>query len=83
MQRLKSSAPTRRRVPSSIDAADLTRVQCAAAGAVFTPARFAKTGSRAAVDQTLQRLVERDALRRLTRDYAEMRAKQPVLDSRS
>src|SRR5437867_3421741 len=51
MQHVEPSASTRRRVPSSIDAAVARRVQRAAPGTVFTPALFAKAGSRAAVDK--------------------------------
>jgi hypothetical protein len=53
-------------VSSSIDAAVARRVQRAAPGTVFTPALFAKTGSRAAVDKALQRMVERGASMFLT-----------------
>lgn len=79
MQRLKTFAPTRRRVPSSIDAAVSRRVQRAAVGAVFTPALFAKTGSRAAVDKALQRLVGRGALRRLARGLYDKPRDDPLL----
>ncbi|MEQ1686761.1 MAG: DUF6088 family protein [Burkholderiaceae bacterium] len=66
---MNQTAPTppRRRMPSSIDAAVARRVQRAASGAVFTPALFARAGSRSAVDKALQRLVERGVLRRLAR----------------
>jgi hypothetical protein len=50
-----------------VDAAVARRVQRAAPGTVFTPALFARSGSRAAVDKALQRLVARGALRRLAR----------------
>ena len=61
------TSPARRRVPASVDAAVARRVQRAASGSVFTPALFARVGSRAAVDKALQRLTERGALRRLAR----------------
>ncbi len=64
---LEAAAPSRRRVPSSIDATVARRVQRAASGTVFTPALFARAGSRGAVDKALQRLVERGVLRRLAR----------------
>jgi len=62
-----SASPARRRVPASVDAAVARRIQRAAPGSVFTPALFARVGSRAAVDKALQRLTERGALRRLAR----------------
>ena len=73
------SPPRRRRVPSSIDAAVARRVQRAAPGTVFTPALFAKAGSRAAVDKALQRLVERGALRRLARGLYDKPREDPLL----
>ena len=79
MQHLETSTPTRRRVPSSIDAAVARRVQRATPGTVFTPALFAKTGSRAAVDKALQRLVERGALRRLARGLYDKPRDDPLL----
>ena len=69
----------RRRVPSSTDAAVARRVQRAAPGAVFTPALFARAGSRAAVDKALQRLVERGALRRLARGLYDKPRQDPML----
>ena len=71
--------PARRRVPSSIDAAVARRVQRAAPGSVFTPALFAKVGSRSAIDKALQRLVERGALRRLARGLYDKPRKDPLL----
>lgn len=76
---LEPSAPTRRRVPSSIDAAVARRVQRAAPGSVFTPALFAQAGSRSAVDKALQRLVERGALRRLARGLYDKPRVDPLL----
>lgn len=72
-------SPPRRRVPSSIDAAVARRVQRAALGTVFTPALFAKTGSRAAIDKALQRLVERGVLRRLARGLYDKPRSDPLL----
>ena len=60
-------ARPRRTVDSSIDAAISRKVRRAKPGTVFTVALFAGLGSRAAVDKTLQRLVGRDELRRLSR----------------
>ena len=71
--------PARRRVPSSIDAAVARRVQRAAPGSVFTPALFAKVGSRSAIDKALQRLVERGALRRLARGLYDKPREDPLL----
>jgi len=79
MQHLEPSTPPRRRVPSSIDAAVARRVQRAAPGTVFTPALFAKTGSRAAVDKALQRLVDRGAVRRLARGLYDKPRDDPLL----
>lgn len=79
MQHIEPSTPTRRRVPSSIDAAVARRVQRAAPGTVFTPALFAKTGSRAAVDKALQRLVDRGAVRRLARGLYDKPRDDPLL----
>jgi hypothetical protein len=67
MSRNTIPSTSRRRVPSSVDAAVARRVQRATAGTVFTPSLFARAGSRGAVDKALQRLVERGALRRLAR----------------
>ncbi len=75
----KTQASTRRRVPSSIDAAVARRVQRAAPGTVFTPALFAKTGSRSAVDKALQRLVARGGLRRLARGLYDKPREDPLL----
>lgn len=48
--------------------ADITRrVRRSKPGTVFTPALFASSGSRAAIDKALQRLVARGELRRLSR----------------
>jgi len=46
---------------------------------VFTPALFAKTGSRDAVDKALQRLVERGVLRRLSRGLYDKPREDPLL----
>ncbi len=75
----KTPASARRRVPSSIDAAVARRVQRAAPGTVFTPAQFAKTGSRSAVDKALQRLVARGGLRRLARGLYDKPREDPLL----
>lgn len=72
-------SPPRRRVPSSIDAGIARRVQRAAPGTVFTPALFARVGSRAAVDKALQRLAERGALRRLARGLYDKPREDPLL----
>ena len=72
-------SPARRRVPASIDASVTRRVQRAAPGTVFTPALFAKTGSRSAVDKALQRLVARGALRRLARGLYDKPRVDPLL----
>ena len=54
-------------MPTSVDASIAGRVKRAKPGTVFTPTSFAALGNRAVVDKTLQRLVERGALRRLSR----------------
>ena len=54
-------------MPASVDASIAGRVKRAKPGKVFTPTSFAALGNRAVVDKTLQRLVERGALRRLSR----------------
>ena len=53
--------------PHSIDAQIARRVQRSARGTVFTPATFTASGSRAAIDKALQRLVAKGELRRLSR----------------
>lgn len=53
--------------PHSIDSQVSLLVQQSEAGTVFTPDAFAQLGSRAAIDKALQRLVARQALRRLSR----------------
>lgn len=53
--------------PHSIDTQISLLVQQSDAGTVFTPDAFAQLGSRAAIDKALQRLVARQALRRLSR----------------
>ena len=73
------STVSRRRVPSSVDAAIARRVGRAAAGTVFTPAGFAKAGSRDAVDKALQRLVARGVLRRLARGLYDKPREDPLL----
>lgn len=72
-------SPARRRVPASIDASVARRVQRTAPGTVFTPALFANTGSRSAVDKALQRLVARGALRRLARGLYDKPRVDPLL----
>ena len=79
MSSSNSPSPARRRVPSSIDASVARRMQRAAPGTVFTPALFAKTGSRGAVDKALQRLVKRGALRRLARGLYDKPRVDPLL----
>jgi Family of unknown function (DUF6088) len=54
-------------VEPGIEADIARRVRRAKPGTVFTPALFATTGSRAAIDKALQRLVARGDLRRLSR----------------
>jgi hypothetical protein len=53
--------------PHSIDSQIALLVQQSDAGTVFTPDTFAQLGSRAGIDKALQRLVARQALRRLSR----------------
>ncbi|MES2356060.1 MAG: DUF6088 family protein [Pseudomonadota bacterium] len=53
--------------PTSLDAQIAGRVQRSPRGTVFSPATFTSLGSRAAIDKTLQRLVNRGVLRRLSR----------------
>lgn len=53
--------------PNSTDSQIARQVQLGAPGTVFTPDAFALLGSRAAIDKTLQRLVARGELRRLSR----------------
>lgn len=53
--------------PSSLDTRILRRVQRSTPGSVFTPATFAKLGSREAIDKALQRHVQQGTLRRLSR----------------
>lgn len=57
------------RAPSlnSLDTQLSRRVRRSPAGTVFTPDSFATMGSRAAIDKTLQRMVQRGELRRLSR----------------
>ena len=78
MNGLPSSA-ARRSVPSSIDASIARRVQRAKLGSVFTPAQFAKVGSRSAVDKALQRLTDRGVLRRLARGLYDKPRTHPLL----
>jgi hypothetical protein len=72
-------AKPRRTVDSSIDAAISRQVRRAKPGTVFTPALFAGLGGRAAVDKALQRLVARDALRRLSRGLYDKPRHDPLL----
>ena len=69
----------RRTVNLSIDAAISRQVRRAKPGTVFTPALFAGLGGRAAVDKALQRLVARDALRRLSRGLYDKPRHDPLL----
>jgi hypothetical protein len=72
-------AKPRRTVNLSIDAAISRQVRRAKPGTVFTPALFAGLGGRAAVDKALQRLVARDALRRLSRGLYDKPRHDPLL----
>lgn len=72
-------ARPRRTVDSGIDAAISRKVRRAKPGTVFTPALFAGLGGRAAVDKTLQRLVARDELRRLSRGLYDKPRQDPLL----
>jgi hypothetical protein len=65
--------------PSSIDTHIARRVQRSARGTVFTPASFAGSGSRAAIDKALQRLVAAGALRRLSRGLYDKPVKDDLL----
>jgi len=69
----------RRTVDLGIDAAISRKVRRAKPGTVFTPALFAGLGGRAAVDKTLQRLVARDELRRLSRGLYDKPRQDPLL----
>ena len=60
--------------------ADITRrVRRAKPGTVFTPALFADSGNRAAIDKALQRLVARGDLRRLSRGLYDKPRQDPML----
>jgi len=72
-------ARLRRTVDSGIDAAISRKVRRAKPGTVFTPALFAGLGGRAAVDKTLQRLVARNELRRLSRGLYDKPRQDPLL----
>lgn len=72
-------ARPRRADGASIDAAISRKVRRAKPGTVFTPALFAGLGGRAAVDKTLQRLVGRDELRRLSRGLYDKPRQDPLL----
>ena len=63
--------------PHSIDTRIARRVQRSARGSVFTPASFTGSGSRAAIDKALQRLVADGSLRRLSRGLYD----KPVKDA--
>lgn len=56
-----------RRLPPSAPAAVLRRIKRHGPGFVFTPADFARLGSRAAIDQALSRLVRAGEIRRIGR----------------
>jgi hypothetical protein len=53
--------------PDSIESQITSWVRQSDAGTVFTPDTFAQVGSRAAIDKSLQRLVARKEVRRLSR----------------
>jgi hypothetical protein len=53
------------------------RVRDARPGTVFTPSRFDALGDRAAVNKSLQTLVEQDALRRLARGVFDKPRRHP------
>lgn len=76
---ITQAARPRRAVDSGIDAAISRKVRRAKPGTVFTPALFAGLGGRAAVDKTLQRLVARDELRRLSRGLYDKPRQDPLL----
>lgn len=69
----------RRRVASSSDADVVRRVTRAAPGSVFTPTHFSVSGSRAAIDKALQRMVMRGQLRRLARGLYDKPREDPLL----
>jgi Family of unknown function (DUF6088) len=66
IKRTAGTAPRSNAEPG-IEADIACRVRRSKQGTVFTPALFANTGSRAAIDKALQRLVARGELRRLSR----------------
>jgi hypothetical protein len=57
----------------------LTRVRASGRGSVFTPKQFLDIGSRAAVDQTLSRLVRRGVLQRIGRGLYHYPRRSPRL----
>ena len=57
----------------------LTRIRAAGRGSVFTPKQFLDIGSRAAVDQTLSRLVRRGVLQRIGRGLYHYPKRSPRL----
>ena len=75
----KTKRRVRRTVETSIDAGIARRIRAARPGSVFTPAVFAGTGSRDAIDKTLQRLAARGELRRLSRGLYDKPRSHPVM----
>jgi len=57
----------------------LTRIHASGRGSVFTPKQFLDIGSRAAVDQTLSRLVRRGVLQRIGRGLYHYPKRSPRL----
>jgi hypothetical protein len=81
-------APLAKRTPSTrprpaaepgIEADITRRMRRARPGTVFTPALFARLGSRAAIDKAMQRLVARGELRRLSRGLYDKPREDPLL----
>jgi hypothetical protein len=63
----------------TITAQILTRIRASGRGSVFTPKQFLDLGSRAAVDQTLSRLVRRGVLQRIGRGLYHYPKRSPRL----
>ena len=87
MKALRRTAPAHPTYACTLRAADDPGIESAIArrvrrskpGTVFTPALFAATGSRAAIDKALQRLVARGDLRRLSRGLYDKPREDPLL----
>ena len=75
----KTKRRVRRTVETSIDAGIARRIRAARPGSVFTPAVFAGTGSRDAIDKALQRLAARGELLRLSRGLYDKPRSHPVM----